>query len=78
MHIRPKAYLHLIWLWRLLRDAIPPDRGEARARASPTLVYAAVVLAFLLAVLEIDAHRGLLEALGLLASDHALTAFVGP
>jgi hypothetical protein len=79
MQIRPKAYLHIIWLWRSLRDSIPPHRGDVRAKASPSLVYAAVVLAFLLAVLEVDAHRGELEALGLLASDYPVpAAFFSP
>ena len=79
MQIRPKAYLQLIWLWRSLRDSIPPHRGDVRAEASPSLIYAVVVLTFLLAVLEVDAHRDELEALGLLASDYSIpAAFLGP
>jgi hypothetical protein len=79
MQIRPKAYLQLIWLWRSLRDSIPPRRGDVRAEASPSLVYAVVVLAFLLALLEVDAHRGELEALGLPASDYSVpAAFLSP
>jgi hypothetical protein len=79
MQMRPKAYLHLIWLWRSLRDAIPPRRRNVPAEASPSLVYAAIVLAFLLAILEVDAHRGQLEALGLLASDDPIpTVFLSP
>jgi hypothetical protein len=79
MQMRPKAYLHLISLWRSLRDAIPPHRRNVPAEASPSLVYAAIMLAFLLAILEVDAHRGQLEALGLLASDDPIpTVFLSP
>lgn len=79
MQMRPKAYLHLILLWRSLRDAMPPHDGNVPAEASPSLVYAAIVLAFLLAILEVDAHRVELEALGLLASDYPIpAAFVSP
>jgi hypothetical protein len=78
MQIRPKTYLHFISLWRSLRDAIPPHDGDVPA-ASPSLIYAAVVLVFLLAILEVDAHRGELEALGLLGHDYPIpTAFLGP
>jgi hypothetical protein len=79
MQIRPKAYLHLIWLWRWLRDSILPHHGDVRAEASPILIYVAVVLAFLLAILEVDAHRGELEALGLSGSEFAaVPAAVSP
>jgi hypothetical protein len=79
MQMRPKAYLHLISLWRSFRDAIPPHSRNVSAEASPSLVYAAIVLAFLLAILEVDAHRGQLEALGLLDSDYPIpTAFISP
>jgi hypothetical protein len=50
-----------------------------RAEASPSLIYAVVVLVYLLAVLEIDAHRGELESLGLLGHDYPIpAAFLGP
>lgn len=79
MQIRPKTYLHFIWLWRSLRDAIPPRHEDAAAEASPFLIYAAVVLVFLLAILEIDAHRGELESLGLLGHDYPIpAAFLAP
>jgi hypothetical protein len=79
MQIRPKAYLHFIWLWRLLRDAIPPPRGDVPAETSPFLIYIAVVLAFLLAILEVDAYRAELESLGLLAHDYPIpAAFFSP
>jgi hypothetical protein len=79
MQIRPKTYLHLILLWRSIRDAIPPHNDDVPAEASPSLIYAAVVLAFFLAILEIDAHRGALESLGLLGHDYPIpAAFLGP
>ena len=79
MQMRVKAYLHLISLWRSLRHAIPPQRRNVPAEASPSLVYAAIVLAFLLAILEVDAHRVELEALGLLGHDSPIEdSFLGP
>jgi hypothetical protein len=78
MQIRP-TYLHLISLWRTLHNAISPHREGVPAKASPSLIYTAIVLAFLLAILEVDAHRGELESLGLLASDQFVpAAFLGP
>jgi hypothetical protein len=79
MQIRPKTYLHLVSLWRSLRDAITPLHEDAPAKSSPSLTYITVVLVFLLAVLEIDAHRGELEALGPLGHDYPIpAAFLGP
>jgi hypothetical protein len=79
MQIRPKTYLHLISLWQSLRDAIPPHREDAPAETPPFLIYTAVVLVFLLAVLEVDAHRSELESLGLLGHDYPIpAAFLGP
>jgi hypothetical protein len=79
MQIRPKTYLHFILLWRSLREAIRPHNGDAPAKASPCLIFTAVVLVFLLAVLEVDAHRGELEALGLLGHHYPIpAAFLGP
>ena len=79
MQIRPKTYLHFISLWRSLRDAIPPRHGGVPAEASPCLIYAAVVLVYLFALLEIDAHRGELELPGLLGHDYPIpAAFLGP
>jgi hypothetical protein len=79
MQIRPKTYLHFISLWRSIRDAIPPHHDDVPAETSPSLIYTAVVLMFLLAILEIDAHRGVLESLGLLGHDYPIPpAFLGP
>jgi hypothetical protein len=79
MQMRPKTYLHFVSLWRSLRDVIPPRRGDAPAKASPSLIYAAVVLMSLLTILEIDAHQRELELLGLLGHDYPIpAAFLGP
>lgn len=79
MQIRPKTYLHFIWLWRSLRDVIPPHRDDVPAETSPSLIYTAVALMFLLAILEVDAHRGELESLGLVGHDYPIPpAFLGP
>ena len=74
MQIRSKTYLHIISLWRLLRNAISPHREGVSAAASPALVFTAIVLALLLAIVEIDAHRGELHSLGLLAGDQFIPA----
>jgi hypothetical protein len=79
MQIRPKTYLHFISLWRSFRDSIPPHHLGVRAEASPPLIYAAVVLAVLLTILEVDAHRGELESLGLSGTDYPIqAAFLNP
>lgn len=79
MHIRPRTYLHFLSRRRSLRDSIPPRDRDAPAEASPLLIYIVVVLAFLLAILELDAHRAELEALGLLRSAYSIPAnFLSP
>jgi hypothetical protein len=61
-------------LWRSLRDAISPHHDVVSAEASPLLIFIAVVLALLLAILEVDAHRAELESLGLLGTDYPVQA----
>ena len=79
MQIRSKTYLHFISLWRSFRDAIPPHHGNVPCEVSPSLVFAAVVLALLVAILDVDAHRGELEWLGLLQGDYPIRAvFLSP
>jgi hypothetical protein len=79
MQIRPRTYLHFISLWRSFRDSLPPRRGDVRAETSPSLIYTVVVLAFLLALLEVDAHRDELESLGLLGHSYPIpVAFFSP
>jgi hypothetical protein len=74
MQIRPGTYLHLLSLWRSLRDSIPPRDRDVPAETSPSLIYAVIVLAFLLAILEVDAYRDELESLGLSGSTHSIPA----
>ena len=79
MQIRPKTYLHLMLLWRSLRDAISPHHDNVPAEASPSLIFATVVLALLLAILEVDAHRAGLESLGLSGTAYPVqAALLGP
>jgi hypothetical protein len=79
MQIRSKAYLQFISLWRLLRGFIPPRDDHVPARTSPSLLYTAVVLALLLATLEIDRHRAELESIGLVRNGYLVDpTFVSP
>jgi len=79
MQIRPRAYLQFISLWRSARAKRPPYHDTASRETSPSLIYAATVLAFLLAILEIDRHQGELEALGLLGRECPIQAvFLSP
>jgi len=79
MQIRPWTYLHLMSAWRSLRDAIAPHHDDVPSEASPSLVYAAVVLAVLLAILEVDAHRGELDSHGHFGNAYPIpTAFLSP
>ncbi len=65
MQIQPKAYLQLIArLWRF-RALLPRSRHPATQDASPLLIFVVAVLALLLAVLEVDLHRALLQSFGL-------------
>lgn len=79
MQIRYKAYLQFIWLWRSLRGLIPPHDHHAPTQTSPSLLYTAIVLASLLAILEIDLHRAELELIGLVRSDYPVEpTFMSP
>jgi hypothetical protein len=79
MQIRSKTYLHFISLWRSLRNSISPHDGDVPRETSPSLIFVAVVLTLLLAILEVDLHRGELESLGLLRNhDSPPAAFLGP
>jgi hypothetical protein len=79
MQMRSKAYLHFISLWRSFRDAIWRRHDYASAKASPFLIYVAVMLALLLTIMEIDAHRSLLESFGLLGSGYSIEpGFLSP
>ena len=79
MQMRSRTYLQFISLWRAFRHWILPQHVHAPAETSPFLIYVAVVLALLLAILEIDVHRGELASLGLLTTYVPIdAAFLGP
>ena len=74
-----RLYGRLISTHRSARERISP-RGEAtEALASPTLVFAAIVLFLILAIAQIDLHRDELTALGLVSSEAGIEpAFLSP
>ena len=79
MQMRSRTYFHFISLWRSFRDWMLPHVERAPAETSPSLIYIAVVLTFLLIILEMDDHRAELEALGLLTDNLPIPAvFLGP
>jgi hypothetical protein len=79
MQIRSKAYLQFMLLWRSICDWLPPHGRDGLTETSPALIYIAVVLTFLLAILEIDAHRAELQSAGLSANDYPVeAAFLSP
>jgi hypothetical protein len=65
MQIRSKAYLQTISRLRALRGLMSPREEPTAQKASPLLIYIAVVLALLLVMLEIDLHSAELQSLGL-------------
>jgi hypothetical protein len=65
MQIRSKAYLQMIFRLRALRGVRPPNEVPTPQKASPLLIFSAVVLALLLAILEIDLHSAELQSWGL-------------
>jgi hypothetical protein len=79
MQVHPKTYLQLISrLWHF-RASPPRNRDPGSQGASPLLVYIAVVLALLLAVLEVDIHSAQLQSLGLLGDPIGIDPiFMGP
>jgi len=77
MHMRPWTYLQFTSLWRSLRRLMQPLDGGASGETSPLLICIAIVLVFVVVVLEIDAHQIELETLGLLANNYPV-ALLGP
>jgi hypothetical protein len=79
MQMRSKAYLQMVSRLRALRVLVS-SREAATQEASPLLVFVAVVLAMLLAMLEVDLHSIELQALGLTGGPFVPTdpAFVSP
>jgi len=67
MQIRSKAYFHMISGLRALRSLMPSHEEPTQQQASPLLMFISVVLAFLVAMLEVDLHSVELQALGLSA-----------
>jgi hypothetical protein len=58
---------------------MPPHDERAPAETSPLLIYIAIVLMFIVIILEIDDHRAELEALRLLTDNFSVpTIFLGP
>lgn len=77
MQVPSKVYLQLISRWRSLHDLILPNDDDDPI--SLVLIYAAAVLALLLAILEIDVHQDQLRWIGLLGDNHpALPMFMIP
>ncbi len=66
VHIRPKAYLQVLLRLRRLHVWLSHHPNPTRQEASPLLIFIAVVLAVLLAILEVDQHSAALRTLGLL------------
>lgn len=54
MQIRSKAYAQVISQLRALHRLILPNEDPSAQEASPVLVFTAVILATLLAILEMD------------------------
>ncbi|PIT06343.1 hypothetical protein TSA1_27695 [Bradyrhizobium nitroreducens] len=65
MQIRPRTYLQVLSRLRALRTSLSPDDAPTARETSPTLLLIAVVLALLLAMLEVDLHGAELQSLGL-------------
>jgi hypothetical protein len=79
MHIRSKAYGHFLSICRSLRDLMSPHDQSVPTETSPSLVFAAAVLALLLTILEIDLHRTELYLVGLMHDTDALNPiFMSP
>jgi hypothetical protein len=65
MQIRSKTYLQVVSRLRALRVLLSRGEDPTAREASPLLTYIAVVLALLLAILEVDSHSIELQSLGL-------------
>lgn len=79
MQIRSSAHLQFISLRRLLRGLIPPHDNDAPASTSPLVLFTAVVLALLLAILEVDLYWTELESIGLVSNDYPVPpVLMGP
>jgi hypothetical protein len=79
MHRRSKAYGHFLSICRSLRDLMSPYDQSVPTETSPSLVFATVVLAVLLTILEIDLHQAELHLVGFVpAKDTVDPIFMSP
>lgn len=82
MHIRPKAYLQVLLRLRRLHVWLSHHPNPTSQEASPLLIFVAVVLAVLLAILEVDQQSAALRTLGLLGEPTGtlsnFTNLIGP
>jgi hypothetical protein len=74
-----KLYARLILFHRTARYRRSTHGEMTGTSASPILIFAAVALFLILAILEIDLHRDELRALGLVPSEEGINSiFAGP
>ncbi|WP_256808297.1 hypothetical protein [Bradyrhizobium sp. Bra64] len=66
MQIQSKTLLQSFSLRRSFQSFTAPDRGRAET-SHPLLIFSAVVLLALFAIVEIDLHSAQLQAIGLLS-----------
>lgn len=82
MQIRSKALEQFISICRSVRDLLSPHDETAPTHTSPSLAYAATVLAFLLSILEGDLHQADLHLLGFMSErdlvDPNFLSLLGP
>ncbi len=79
MHIRSNAYGHFLSICRSLRELMSPHDQSVPTETSPSLVFATVVLAVLLTILEIDLHQAELHLVGfVLDKDTVDPIFMSP
>ncbi|MEH2487662.1 hypothetical protein [Bradyrhizobium sp. AZCC 2230] len=79
MQIRSKAYLQMISHLRGLRALLSWTDDPATKEPSLMLIFVAVLLALLLAILEVDQHSAALQSLGLLGDPPGTQPnFTGP
>lgn len=76
MQIRSKAYRHFISICRSLRDLVSPHDQNVPTPTSPSLAYAAAVLALLFAILELDLHLADLQFIGMSKTDQVDPIFL--
>jgi hypothetical protein len=74
-----RLYAWLILLHRAARKRSSVQGSMTGTSASPVLIFAAVTLLLILAILEIDLHRDELRALGpIFGEEGIVSSFVGP